>query len=204
MSTQKMAIPLTSPQIKHAATVLARAFYDDPFFTFTIPNVVRRASVLPWLFAKIIRYGISYGQVFTTPSVEGTAIWLGPQKPTLKLTGVLQTGMFLFPLKLNWREFQRSTRLSNYADQLHKKSIKGRHWYLYELGIEPALQGQGIGRALLQPVLAQADKNRLICYLDTYNERNISFYGRIGFVVANHGQASPDSPPVWAMLREPA
>lgn len=199
-----MAIPLTASQINYAATVLARAFFEDPFFTFTLPDGVRRASILPWLFAKIIRYGITHGKVYTTPSKEGAAIWLGPQKPTLKLAGIIQTGMFLLPLKLHWREFERSTRLSNYADQLHKKSIKGRHWYLYELGIEPALQGQGVGSALLQPVLAEADKNSLVCYLDTYNERNISFYGRIGFVVANQGQASPDSPPVWAMLREPA
>jgi ribosomal protein S18 acetylase RimI-like enzyme len=203
MNSQKMAVALILSQIKYAATVLARAFYEDPFFTFTLPDAGKRARLLPWLFSKIISYGYSYGKVYTTPSLEGVAIWLGPQNTTLAMTGILRTGMFLLPVKFNWQEFQRNTRLANYADQLHKKSITGRHWYLLELGTEPALQGQGIGRALLEPVLAQADQDGLICYLDTYNEKSIFFYERNGFSVTNHGQASPESPPIWAMQRKP-
>jgi ribosomal protein S18 acetylase RimI-like enzyme len=201
--TQPIGIPLISSQIKHAATVMARAFYDDPFFTFALPDTVRRARILPWLFEKTIRYGQRYGKIYTTPSLEGFAMWLGPKNPTMALMGTFQTGLFLLPLKLRWRELVRSMNLANYADQLHKKSFTGRHWYLYGLGVEPSRQGQGVGRALLQPVLAQADREALICYLDTNNEKNIPFYERSGFAVVSHGQASHTGPHTWAMLREP-
>lgn len=204
MHTQNTAVPLTLSQIKPAVALMARAFHDDPFFTFTIPDTLRRGGILTWLFEKLILYGILYGKVYTTSTIEGVAIWLGPNYPALTLQGILRTGLFWLPLKLNWHEFTRSTRLANYADQLHKKTVKGRHWYLYELGVDPSRQGQGVGRALLQPVLEQAYHEGLVCYLDTFNEKNIQFYERNGFAITNRGQASLASPVIWTMCHEPA
>jgi ribosomal protein S18 acetylase RimI-like enzyme len=200
---QKIAVPLISAQIKHGAIVMAKAFQNNPFFTFVLPDVTKRARVLPWLFMKIIRYGQHYGKVYTTPFLDGITMWLGPKNTSLAMMGTLLTGLFLLPLKLSWRELQRSLLLSGFANQLHKKSVIGQHWYLYGLGVEPLRQGQGVGHVLLQPILAQADRESLVCYLDTNNEKNLPFYERNGFVVHNHGQASQTSPHTWTMLREP-
>ncbi len=200
----KTAIPLASTQIPQAALVLARAFYNDPFFTFALPDEARRAQVLPWFYEKFLNYGQRYGKVYTTASLEGVAIWLGPQKTSLTFLGILHSGLWLCPFKLDRPELQRSLRLSNYANRLHAAAITGRHWYLCELGVEPALQGQGVGSALLQPVVASADRQALCCYLETNNEKNLPFYERNGFAVAGHGQASPDDAHTWAMLRKPA
>jgi ribosomal protein S18 acetylase RimI-like enzyme len=199
----KTAIPLVSFQIKQAAGVMARAFHDDPFFTFVLPEPVRRERLLPWLFEKTISYGQRYGKVYTTAFLEGIALWLGPEKPSLAWTGTLLTGLFRLPLKLSWRELQRSMRLAKIAGQLHKESVIGQHWYLLGLGVEPSLQGQGVAGALLQPVLASADRERLVCYLDTNNALNIPFYERVGFIVAGQAQSSPTSPGTWCMRREP-
>lgn len=203
MITQKTAIPLISSQIKHGAAVLARAFYDDPFFTFVLPDANKRTRVLIWLFRKTILYGIYYGRVYTTPSLDGIAMWLGPKDTNLKMMGTFLTGLFLLPLKLSLHELQRSLLLSGFADQMHKKSVIGPHWYLYGLGIEPSQQGQGIGNTVLRPILAQADRDTLVCYLDTNNEKNLPFYERQGFVVLDHGQATQNSPHTWIMLRKP-
>lgn len=42
--------------------------------------------------------------------------------------------------------------------------------YLFMLGISPAYQRQGIGSLLLQPIIKQADKAGLPCYLETSTE----------------------------------
>jgi ribosomal protein S18 acetylase RimI-like enzyme len=135
--------------------------------------------------------------------MEGVALWLGPQNPTIGMLGSLLTGLFLLPLKLTWQELGRSLRLNRTAEALHRRSASGRHWYLLGLGVEPSLQGRGLGGALLQPVLASADREKLVCYLDTNNEQNISFYESYGFALASQGQASPLVPPTWALRREP-
>ncbi len=198
------AILLPSSQITQAAGVLARAFYNDPFFTFALPNDARRRMVLPWFYEKFLDYGQRYGKVYTTASLEGVAIWLGPDKSFLAFPGILLTGLWRLPWKLHWPELRRSLLLSNYADRQHAAALTGPHWYLNELGVEPALQGQGVGSALLQPVLELADRQSLCCYLETNNEKNLSFYERHCFTVVSQGEVTPGAPHTWAMLRKPA
>lgn len=204
MLTQNTGILLLPTQVKPAAMLMARAFIQDPFFTFVFPNAARRERILPWLFEKNLRYGQRCGKVFTTASLEGIALWLGPDKPGLEWMGTILSGLFLVPLKLTWRELDRSLRLSKFAGQLHQKSITGRHWYLVGLGVEPSWQGRGVASALLQPVLALADQEKVACYLDTNYEGNLPFYARFGFSVVGHGQASQAGPHTWGMLRQSA
>jgi GNAT superfamily N-acetyltransferase len=199
----KIALPLTASHLLHAAMLLARAFRNDPFYTCALPDTTRRAGVLSWFQDRLLSYGMRYGTVYTTPSIEGVAIWLGPEHPTLQLLGTFRTGMFLLPSRLSPPEFRRTLRMSNYADRMHESSISGPHLYLLEIGVEPALQGQGIGGVLVSHMLSLADRQSLTCYLDTYNETNIPFYERNGFTIVGHGQAGPGSPPIWGMLRRP-
>ena len=203
MPAQKTVLSLSSSQIPQAAGVLARAFYADPFFTFALPDETRRAQILPWFYKKFLAYAQRYGKVYATASLEGVAIWLGPHKPSLAFPGILLSGLWQFPFKLRWSGLRRSLLLSNYADRLHAAAIRDPHWYLSELAVEPALQGQGVGSALLQPILALADRQAQCCYLETNNEKNPPFYERHGFAVVSQGYASPAAPPTWAMLRRP-
>ncbi len=203
MLTPKVGIPLVSSQVKPAAAVMARAFFDDPFFTYVLSQPDRRRRLLPWIFEKTISYGLRSGRVITTSALEGIALWLGPDKTSLAWMDTLLTGLFLFPIKLSWRELGRSLRLARSAGQLHSQTITGRHWYLVDLGVEPAHQGQGVAGALLQPVLALADRQALACYLETNNESNLPFYQHYGFTLAGHVQSRQNDPHTWAMRREP-
>ena len=203
MQKQILGIPLSSSQIPPAAQVLSRAFHDDPYYTYIIPDVGRRANILPWLFERIIRYGLLYGSVYTTPSVEAAAVWLGPQDPVIHLIGAIRTGLFLLPLKMNRAEYRRIQLLDGAADRLHGQAISGPHWFLLVLGVDPTHQGQGVGGALLQPVLELADRDHLACLLDTNNEKNLLFYERHGFEVTGQERPDPLGPNVWVMLREP-
>lgn len=69
--------------------------------------------------------------------------------------------------------------------------------------VAPAHQGRGIGGALLQPVLAQADRNRMRCYLETQHERNVAFYEKRGFQVQAQGRIPGPELELWIMTRDP-
>ncbi len=69
--------------------------------------------------------------------------------------------------------------------------------------MKPARQGFGIGGMLIQPVLALADIDRLPCYLETMNEKNVLFYEKYGFKVMNDGVVPRHRLHVRAMLCEP-
>jgi ribosomal protein S18 acetylase RimI-like enzyme len=197
------SIHLEPSQQHRAAALLARAFHDDPVYKLTIPDEDKRASVLTWLFEKVIRYCILYGHTFTTPKVEGVAGWLPPGHNKLTLGRIIRSGLYATPLKLGWAVYRRFDTYMTYADKLHARHAHGPHWYLWFIGVEAACQGQGIGGRLLQPILARADAGGLPCYLETGGERNVRFYEKHGFKVAYQGQEPTLGAQVYAMLREP-
>jgi GNAT superfamily N-acetyltransferase len=60
-------------------------------------------------------------------------------------------------------------------------------WYLSIVGVTPSVQGQGIGRRLIEPTLAEADEAEVTCYLETFDSRNPRLYQRLGFsAVGSH------------------
>ncbi len=55
------------------------------------------------------------------------------------------------------------------------------HWYLGTLGVEPSLQGRGVGTALARNWLGRVDADGIAAYLETDREENLPFYARLGF-----------------------
>ena len=68
MTEEHHPVHLEPSQRHRAAALLARAFHNDPLYKLVTPDEDRRASVLTWLFEKVVRYCILYGHTFTTPS----------------------------------------------------------------------------------------------------------------------------------------
>jgi GNAT superfamily N-acetyltransferase len=79
----------------------------------------------------------------------------------------------------------------------------GSYWYLQFMGVAPGWQGQGIGSALMAPVLARCDREGVRAYLDATSERNKRLYERHGFQ-AEDPFGPPGGPPLWPMWRQPA
>jgi len=203
MTANPVPRPL-SPRLRGpAAEVLALAFHRDPIACSVFPEEARRGQVLQWMFHCHLRYGLQYGEVYTTDGVDGVAIWLSPGETTQTLWRVLRTGALAAPLRFGWRAFLRSMTFLAFATAWHRQYAPEAHWYLFYLGVTPRRQGRGIGSALLQPVLARADAHQLPCYLETGVARNVPFYARHGFQVVAEGALPRGGPPLWAMVRAP-
>ena len=75
-------------------------------------------------------------------------------------------GLIAAPRRLGIRGFARMLQVSTEWEHLQKLE-PSHHWYLMILGVVPADQGRGIGGALMQPVLEEADREGVPCYLET-------------------------------------
>lgn len=51
------------------------------------------------------------------------------------------------------------------------------------LGVDPAFQGLGLGKALMQPVMERAKAEKTPVYLETAQPSNVAFYRKLGFSV---------------------
>ncbi len=204
MSNTTEATHLASTQIGQAGEVLGKAFHDDPAFIWGLPDESKRARALPWFMAFWARYCLRFREVYTTAGkIDGAAIWVPPGKFPMSLLRLMLSGMILTPLKLGPAGFRRFMSAANYMEQLHKRDVPPQHWYLWILGVDPSHQGQGLGGALIQPVLARADAEGLPCYLESANPRNLPFYKRHGFEVVVEDDLPKGGPRIWTMKREP-
>lgn len=177
--------------------VLGRAFHDDPIATHLFPNPRTRSAKFARFSGLVIDAMQSSAHVLTTDAVQGAAIWQNPSLPSRgwRLRLRLQMGF----LALTRFGARRAARL---GDLTASHRIEEPHYYLAALGTEPNLQGQGIGSALIEPVLARCDRERRPAFLESSKEANVSFYRKHGFEVAEELQV-PDGPRIWTMLRPP-
>ncbi len=193
--------------VNETAAMLARAFHDDPPSIWLFPDEGKRKTALLGDFTTATRYGLRYGDVYVPSAVsDGAAIWLPPGNPLISTLGMLRVGfweMLSTPARVGLGYLPRFFRMVRQMEELHKRDVPRRHWYLMVLGVEPERQGQGVGSALIEPGLAQADRDRLPCYLETSKEINVTFYRRHGFDVLREVAMGGDGPPMWTMVREP-
>ena len=77
------------------------------------------------------------------------------------------------------------------------------HLYLFTIGTRRANRGKGLGKTMMAPMTAAADKARLPCYLENSNPQNTGFYRSHGFERMKLFEVGPGSPPMEAMWREP-
>ncbi len=195
---------LEAPQVEAAGKMLGRAFFDNPMALFLLPDAATRARPLTWMFDRTTRYGLLFGEVYTTAdSVDGAAIWLPPDSPPMTRETLTAAGMMEMPQAMGQEAFQRLMLMKRHFDGLRQRDAPERHWYLWTLGVDPLQQGQGVGGALMQPVFAVADREGLPCYLEADKAKNVPFYQRHAFQVVEEGDLPNSGFHYWTMKRSP-
>jgi ribosomal protein S18 acetylase RimI-like enzyme len=195
---------LATSAVDAAAAVQGRAFFDDPLFEFVFPDAGARRDQLPWLMRIGIAIGMSAGHVHTTGGeMLGNAVWLAPGQTNLSDERLAEAGFVEPEQRMGEVSLARFGAFMEQAGATHERLMPEPHWYLLILGVDPPYQGRGVGGSLIQPTLMRADMERLPCYLETGKERNLAFYRKHGFDVADEQAIAGGGPTVWAMIRRP-
>ena len=92
----------------------------------------------------------------------------------------------------------RATRW--FSDWERRDPRDRRHSHLGPLGVEPTLQGRGIGSLLLSEYCRRLDAAGEDSYLETEKPENVALYGRFGFEVIEEAEVL--GVPNWFMWRD--
>jgi GNAT superfamily N-acetyltransferase len=194
--------PLAGRQERATRHMLARAFDDDAWFRWLLPDAPRRYAVLRRFFGAGVTDSRLHGRVDVAVEdnlIAAAACWLPPGAYPPSVGRQLRQGLAVaaavpsFPKRVGI-----AVRVLNELQRVHPKD---EHWYLAILGTDPSRWRRGLGSRLLEPVLAGADEEGIPCYLETQAERNLAFYGRHGFSVVQEVRVAGCPLPLWTMRR---
>ena len=168
---------------KQASRLLARAFADDPIITHFLYDRLRRRIAFPAFFGAVLEELLPSGHVYAAHqrgALIGVAAWKPPQTQELDAAAQLAAARQQRVVRMMF-PYASQNLFKGFAT-LERFHPSEAHWYLAFVGVEPAIQSRGIGRALLAPVLKLADQSNTLCYLETPFPRTHEFYERLGFI----------------------
>lgn len=189
----------TIEQCARAAATLARAFADDPVFSWVLHHDPRSAPIRERFFALGLReMWLDQDECYTTNGVAGVAVWEVPGQWKVGIS----TQLRLLPalVSIFGRHLPRALRTLAVLESHHPQTP---HYFLPYVGVGPEWQGHGIGSALLRPILDRCDTDRVPAYLEATSPGNRALYERHGFTVTDELTLGKDAPPLWPMWREP-
>jgi GNAT superfamily N-acetyltransferase len=184
---------LSEGELPGAAALAAAAFREDPGFAHILPDDALRRRRLPSLFEAMLRVdALAGGRVsgaFEDDALIGLSsiIPAGAENPGIPewLKHLPSLAWFLGePAAL----LRAAALIRAVAERRTKESD-----YLHLLAVHPATQGRGVGAALLNA----APK---ALYLETFEERNASWYEARGFRRIAEIR-SPVRPVFWTLRR---
>jgi GNAT superfamily N-acetyltransferase len=187
--------PAGRDEAARLAAALAGAFQDDPVFRWFSPDDARRRAMLPGFFAVFADAFMTYGEAWTDEARTGAALWSAP--------GVDPIGAgAAYVERLEAIAGVDAARLFEVVEVLDAHAPQEPHHHLQFLGVLPERQGDGLGGALMAPVLERCDREGAAAYLEATSDRNRALYERHGFRA--HGAIPiPGGPSLWRMWRDP-
>ena len=194
-------------EASRTARSLAAALIGDPFYrAVTVvcgDDETARLAMLEAYFALALAEGWQAGRVDLADAAgNGAAIWTTDTPAARRQAAYAQREAALRVL-LGEQGFAHFTAIvANMEHALASHDLSAA-WYLSIAGIAPDAQGRGLGASVLAPGLAAVDAAGAACFLETYNERSLPFYARLGFVSVGRYAEAVTGCDYWLMLRQP-
>ncbi|MEM1086157.1 MAG: GNAT family N-acetyltransferase [Pseudomonadota bacterium] len=182
---------------RQVADITAEGFAEDPVNRFVFGN---RRAILSGM--RVMTRDIYLKQGFSHLHGDaGSTLWLPP--------GVTSEFSTLTMLKFAIGQIRHGAKGALARGQalgtlMAKHHPKEPHLYLFAITTRETARGKGVGKTLLDPVLAHADRAGLPVYLENSNPVNTGFYRSRGFertALFEVGEGGPVMEPMW---REPS
>ncbi|KAJ7865631.1 hypothetical protein B0H14DRAFT_2734062 [Mycena olivaceomarginata] len=201
--------PRTLPEIKEVEEDLFTAVvlgHDDDSDT---------SGIGPFHTSMVIA-GLLGGEVYVaettdTGKIAGCAVWFGPGRALYDSEAQREHALkpFMESLSPELQAWWKDVLLPKYDAFLAA-------WHLQTLGIDPAYQGQGVGKLLVKTIVekSRAAGARPALCVECATETNVKIYTKIGFKLMPKDNTGPDScktvhtgikgnsTPHWALLME--
>jgi len=156
---------------------MTTAFFDDPLWGPTFPDVDLRATQAGALWRLFVSSSMRHDWTLVTANAESAAVWIPPGEA--ELTVAEQHGLEGFLTEVAGP--QVSAAVLEISEQFETARPDEPHYYLSLLATHGDHRGAGLGMGLLRESLSRIDALGLPTYLESSNPANDRRYAAVGF-----------------------
>jgi ribosomal protein S18 acetylase RimI-like enzyme len=184
----------TEEQRERVLATLELAFAADPVMRWFWPDPEVYRSSFPRFVEAVGGRAFEHATAQVLDDGRAVAMWLPPR--------VAAEDDAIVTVLLETVDANLLPDLAAFGDRVREHHPTTPHWYLPFTGVDPYLQGGGMGTSLLRHTLSVCDRDGQPAYLEASTPRSRALYERAGFT--RHGQIQAgSSPTVWPMVRHP-
>ncbi|MGB3147315.1 MAG: GNAT family N-acetyltransferase [Paracoccaceae bacterium] len=173
---------------------LTLGFAADPFMRWLYPEPQEFLTHFPRVMDFFGGRGFEHGSAYRNVDCTAGALWLPPEvhPDEEKLVACFEETVAR----------EKHAALFSTFELMDKYHPAEPCWHLAFIAVDPALQGKGMGSALLEACLRDCDSDGRPAYLESTNAANLTLYQRfgleqIGLIETDH------APPLFPMFRPP-
>jgi GNAT superfamily N-acetyltransferase len=169
--------PATLEDREALVRIAAEGFFADPVLSWIFQDDATRLERLTSLFGGLVDDFLPDRGVVHLAGGASAAFWRAPTFTDVSTAADRVAAADEAPTASE----PELARLAILGEVMEANHPHDPHWYLNVVSTLPSHQSRGLGAAVLQPVLAQADAAGMPCYLESTNPRNRTLYYRQGF-----------------------
>ena len=213
---RKIEIPIARKRIKKAglyivkdsdlerlADVATDAYVDYPLHNWLTKGKYDRTAsklIMQITLKTMTKDAVIYAD---SEEMNGFAVWIPFGFTGSKTLPFLFSGGLKLILHSGLGIIGRLLTYETYAMNLKKEFTDNYDWYLYNLSIKKDAQGKGFATKLLRPMLEFCDDEKMVAYLETNKESNVSLYKHYGFELKKEELIPKTTVTHYAMVRFP-
>ena len=213
---RKIEVPLARKAIEKAglyivkekdldrlADVAADAYLDYPLHNWLTKGKYDKTAsklIMQITLKTMTKDAVIYAD---SEEMNGFAVWLPFGFTGSKTLPFLFSGGLKLILHSGLGIIGRLLTYETYAMNLKKEFTDHYDWYLYNLSVKKDAQGKGIASKLLRPMLGFCDDEKMVAYLETNKESNVSLYKHYGFELKREELIPKTTVTHYAMVRFP-
>jgi ribosomal protein S18 acetylase RimI-like enzyme len=213
---RKIEIPIARKRIEKAglyivkesdlerlADVATDAYVDYPLHNWLTKGKYDRTAsklIMQITLKTMTKDAVIYAD---SEEMNGFAVWIPFGFTGSKTLPFLFSGGLKLILHSGLGIIGRLLTYETYAMNLKKEYTDNYDWYLYNLSIKKDAQGKGIASKLLRPMLEFCDDEKMVAYLETNKESNVSLYKHYGFELKKEEMIPKTTVTHYAMVRFP-
>ncbi|HME70829.1 MAG TPA: GNAT family N-acetyltransferase [Myxococcota bacterium] len=174
-------------ELREAAHLLGRGMRDNPVNVRAFgPEADRRGRAMARFFEPVVR-GLHVRGSILGAFRGATMVGVCGMAPPGRCQPTVAEKLGILPVVVFGNAIGVPLRVLRWTGEWARRDPAQPHWHLGPVAVDPDLQGQGIGRAMLEKFCAHMDEDSALSYLETDKPENVRFYERFGYAMVAEG-----------------